>query len=344
MVIYCGPWSTMSSGKTNSSDRNPFHRMKKAIWITWENQIRNRSMASLLGADLFVFAHKGSRLKRYVRCSLDTIKAISNNHPDVVFAQNPSIFLNYLLILIRPILKFKLVSDAHFGGVIDFIGSSLFQRALDTCNRLVDMVIVTNKAHEEHVRAIGGRALVCEDPLPDLADYNSSVTEIDKMVLFICSFDIDEPYGLVFDAAALLWKEGFKIYVTGNYSKINIKPVNYPKVHFLGYIPQDAFYEKLFQASVILDLTSHDNCLVCGAYEAMAAEKPLVTSDRQCLREYFQAGTVFTEHESDKLIDAIKAAYANRDTMKLEIRNWKHRIIADQLQKAKTIRSILGLG
>jgi glycosyltransferase involved in cell wall biosynthesis len=317
--------------------------MKKAIWITWENQIRNRSMATLLGADLFVFAHKGSRLKRYIRCSSDTIKAIYNNHPDVVFAQNPSIFLNYLLIFIRPIFKFKLVSDAHFGGVIDFIGSSLFQRALDTCNRLVDMVIVTNKAHEEHIRSIGGNALVCEDPLPDLTDYNSSVTEIDKMILFICSFDIDEPYALVLDAAPLLQKDGFKIQITGNYSKINIEPANYPYVHFLGYLPEDAFYEKLFQASVILDLTSHENCLVCGAYEAMAAEKPLVTSDRLCLREYFQAGTVFTEHEDDKLIDAIKSAYINRDKMKLEIRNWKHRIIIEQTQKGKAIRSTLEL-
>ncbi|KAA0890510.1 glycosyltransferase [Oryzomonas rubra] len=317
--------------------------MKKAIWITWENQIRNKSMASLMDADLYIFAHKGNRLKRYVHCSYDTIRTIYFDNPAVVFAQNPSIFLNYLLILIRPIFKFKLVSDAHFGGVIDFIGSSVFQRALDRCNKSVDAVIVTNKAHADHIHSIGGNVFVCEDPLPNLECYNNHVEEIEKMVLFICSFDIDEPYDLALDAASSLIEDGFMLYVTGNYKKVNIKPGNYPHVRFLGFVPEHEFYEKLFQCSIVLDLTNHENCLVCGAYEAMSAVKPLVTSDRKCLKEYFKSGTVFTRHEKACLVEAVKTAYANKETLKEEIRNWKSLIIKEHKLKGEAIRSYLGL-
>jgi glycosyltransferase involved in cell wall biosynthesis len=317
--------------------------MKKAIWVTWENQIRNRSMAAMIGADLYVFTYKGNRLKRYIYCTYNTIKTINSNRPDVVFAQNPSIFLNYLLIMVRPLWGFKLVSDAHFGGVIDFIGSRLFQRTLDICNKCVDAVIVTNKAHADYIFSIGGNAIVCEDPLPDLECYNSHVAEIDKMVLFICSFDTDEQYELAFDAAKYLQEDGFKLYVTGNYSKVNIKPAEYPHVCFMGFMPEQVFYEKLFQSSVVLDLTTHDNCLVCGAYEAMSAVKPLVTSDRKCLRDYFESGTVFTRHEINSLVEAIKFAYANRDSMKKDIRDWKFRIMEEQKQKSNFIRSFLGM-
>jgi glycosyltransferase involved in cell wall biosynthesis len=317
--------------------------MKKAIWITWENQIRNRSMSALLGAALYVFAHRGSRLKRYILCSYDTIKTVYKNRPDVVIAQNPSIFLNYLLLMVRPFFGFILVSDAHFGGVLDFIGSPLFQRILNFCNRSVNTVIVTNNAHADYIRSIGGSAIVCEDPLPDIDRYNTHPEEIEKMVLFICSFDIDEPYRLTFNAAKQLADDGYELYVTGNYSKVGILPAEYPHVRFLGFVPEHEFYEKLFQASIILDLTEHENCLVCGAYEAMAAEKPLVTSDRKCLRNFFEAGTLFSEHEESSLVYAIKTAYENRYKMKDEIRNWKFQVLIEQERKGKAIRSALGL-
>jgi hypothetical protein len=83
--------------------------------------------------------------------------------------------------------------------------------------------------------------------------------------------------------------------------------------------------------------------MVCGAYEAMAAEKPLVTSDRKCLREFFEAGTIFTQHEEASLVKAIKTAYVNKKTMTDEISRWKSNILVMQKIKGNSIRSELGL-
>jgi hypothetical protein len=317
--------------------------MKKAIWITWEKQIRNRSMAAMLGVDLYVISHDHGRLRRYLYCAFDTISTIRKAKPDVVFAQNPSIVLNYLLLFWRYLFNFKLVIDAHFGGVTAYNGSYLFQKALDLCNRCAAFVIVTNKFHAEYVYAVGGNPIICEDPLPDLSIYDSGQEPSGKSVFFICSFDIDEPYIAAFDAAKLLTMEGFSFYVSGKYSKVGIIPANYPFVNFLGFVPEFQFYERLYKSDVVLDLTEHDNCLLCGAYEAMAAERPLVTSERVCLKEYFNKGTIFTQHDGKSIADAVKAAYQERVRLKVEIREWKLHVMKLQNERKSDLFAKLGM-
>lgn len=317
--------------------------MKKAIWITWEHQIRNRSMAAMLGADLHVIAHSGARLRRYLFCTYDTIATVRREKPAVVFAQNPSIVLNYLLLLARVLFGYRFVTDAHFGGVIAYNGNYLFQKALDLCNRSADLVIVTNRDHAAHVESIGGQALVCEDPLPDLARYDSGAAPEDRSVFFICSFDIDEPYESAFEAAHELSAESFRFYVSGNYAKVGIDPSDYPHVSFLGFVPEQHFYERLYQSDIVLDLTEHENCLVCGAYEAMAAERPLVTSDRACLRAYFDQGTVFTAHDSASIAEAIREAYRDRFRLRDNIREWKGRAVQTQNERRDVLRTTLGM-
>lgn len=296
--------------------------MNKVIWITWENQIRNKSMASMLGAKLFVFDCSGNLFIRYYKCLLKTFVALIKEKPKVVFAQNPSIILIYFLIFARFIFRYKLVSDAHFAGVIAYNGNIIFQKALDICNYFVDLVIVTNAEHVKYIHIIGGKAAICEDPLPDLTRHYAE-DKSGKNVFYICSYDVDEPYEIAFKAAELLAEDGFKFYVSGNYKKAKLNPYDYPSVNFLGYVSEQEYYTYLYQSSVILDLTESDNILLCGAYEAMAAEKPLVTSDTRCLRNYFNKGTVYSKHDETSIVNAINVAYKERYSLINEIINWK---------------------
>lgn len=171
--------------------------MTEKIWITWENQLRNRSMASLLGARLYTYVHRGSRLARYVVCTARTINTIRVEKPQVVFASNPSIVLACILIVARVFFRYRLVSDAHYGGVRACNGSKVFQRALDLCNRSADLVIVTNENHLRYIQKIGGHAIVCEDPLPAISHYRNEEKLDRRSVLCICSFDVDEPYRVI---------------------------------------------------------------------------------------------------------------------------------------------------
>jgi len=315
--------------------------MKEAIWVTWENQIRNRSMTTALSIPLYIINYKTSRIIRYILCIVKTFLLLIKEKPKVVFAQNPSVILNLFLLILRPIFQFKILSDAHFGGVEAYNGSRIFQKILDYNNRCMDAVIVTNMEHARHIERVGGKAFVCEDPLPDLSRFYKPNMDGEKNVFFICSYAIDEPYTIAFDAARLLFDEGYRFHVSGNYQKVGIDPKMYPHIHFLGFVSESEFYKTLFQSQVVLDLTSRENCLVCGAYEAMSALKPLVTSDRLVLRQYFNRGTVFSEHNLQSIADSVRYAYENRDILEKEIHMWVIQSKDDIANKITNIREFI---
>jgi glycosyltransferase involved in cell wall biosynthesis len=317
--------------------------VKTAVWITWENQIRNKSLSSRLGAELYVLSNNRTRLVRYVVCAAKSFLLIWRRRPSLVFAQNPSIVLAYLLILLRCVFRYTLVSDAHYAGVVAPDGNRFFQKALDFYNRHADFVIVTNDEHGKRVEAIGGNALVCEDPLPDIGRYTKADGEMVKKVFFICSFDVDEPYAETFQAAEALHEEGYTFWVSGNFKKVGIDPVEWPSIHFLGYVPESVFYSHMAESQVVVDLTTQENCLVCGAYEAMVLGRPLVTSNTLALRKYFSGGAIFVDHDPGCIADGVRLAYEQRETLKLNIEEWRRQAVSENTKKIKNIRELLRL-
>ena len=314
-----------------------------AIWIAWENQIRNESLSTRLGADLYVLLTEKTRLARYAICCYRSLRIIWKRRPKVVFAPNPSLVLAYLVLILRSVFRYHLVIDAHYAGVIAPSRYPFLQRVLDLCNQQADLVIVTNAVHSEHVKSVGGRALICEDPLPDIGRYGRAVSERSKDVFVICSFDVDEPYTNILEAAALLQPDGFVFWVSGNFKKARIKESDWPHVRFTGYVSDAEFYHRLAGAQVVVDLTEQENCLVCGAYEAMMLERPLVTSKTFALQKYFTGGTVFVHHQPQAIAEGIKLAYEKRAELREQIKDWKKQTVIDNAKKVKAIRALLNL-
>lgn len=315
--------------------------MSKFVWIVWEKQIRNKTLSSGIDASLYELVYGDTGIKRYFRCIKATLSILRMERPYVVFAPNPSIVLTLMLLISRKFFGFVFVSDAHYGGIISYVNIPFFQNLLDLCNRSAELVIVTNLVHAMHVQNIGGSAFVLEDPLPNLNQYKCDESRAGKNVFFICSFDLDEPYDEVFKAEKKLRKEGFVLYVSGNYKKAEICSDDYPTIRFLGYAPEHIFYKHLFMSNVVIDLTNNENCLVCGAYEAMAACKPIVLSDTYALREYFTAGALFAEHNCYSIANAIKSAVNKTVMLKSEILKWNESSSAKSKIKFKKLKKIL---
>jgi GTP:adenosylcobinamide-phosphate guanylyltransferase len=64
---------------------------------------------------------------------------------------------------------------------------------------------------------------------------------------------------------------------------------------------------------------------VCGAYEAIAAGKPLITSTTAALRSYFAEVAVFTAHDPPAIARAVEEAYAGRERLTLQVSAWSAR-------------------
>jgi hypothetical protein len=64
----------------------------------------------------------------------------------------------------------------------------------------------------------------------------------------------------------------------------------------------------LSSADLVVDLTLVDNCLVCGAYESVAAGVPLVLSAHDASRDLFHDGAHFTDNTAGSIEREVRAA------------------------------------
>lgn len=296
---------------------------RQLLWIDWGRHLRSETLSRRLGVALEEICCDGGRLWRYMRSVRRTVATIHERRPEVVIATNPSIVLGFLLLFLRKWYGFKLVSDAHYAGVRAFNEAWLLQRLLDFHNARVDLVVVTNESQARFLSSLGTRAYVCQDPLPDLPRVpQSSVTLGDRSAFLVCSFDPDEPYEAAFEAFSSLQEDGFTLFVSGNYQKAKADLSRFPWVRLLGFLPTNEYYGYFLSVSVVMDLTTREDCLVCGAYEALAAEKPLIVSRTVALKDYFGDAVVLTDNTSEAIRESVLSAFGRRDELAQKAKDW----------------------
>ena len=99
-----------------------------------------------------------------------------------------------------------------------------------------------------------------------------------------------------------------KLYVTGDYGTLDHALVRGapPNVRFTGFLDEADYWGLLQSADAIIDLTLMDNCLVCGAYEALALGKPMVLSRNPASLELFDSSAIFTDNTTSDIRGAIE--------------------------------------
>ena len=321
-----------------------FSSINKRIWITWENQRRNHTLSSALGAKLFQFDLKLNRFVRYPIALLKTFITFIKEQPVLIFVQNPSFVLSLFAVNYGRFLNIPIIVDAHNAGIYPFNGTKRWANRLAIyLFRFATFTIVTNDALAEYVKSKGGRPVVLPDPIPEFA-YQPQKKDLKGKFnfLFICTWASDEPYIDVIKAATLLEKTTC-IYITGN-SKgkekefDGILPEN---VILTGYLIEEDYVEMLYSCDAVVDLTIRENCLVCGAYEAVAMERPLIISDTKALREYFSTGALYTNNIHTDIAGKISMAIVERARMKEEIKILKTILVSEWDKKKKVFEELL---
>jgi hypothetical protein len=75
----------------------------------------------------------------------------------------------------------------------------------------------------------------------------------------------------------------------------------------------DNDYESMLHSvDLVLVLTKSEYCLLCGCYEAVASEKPLITSNTNTLKEYFK-GVYFVNNNGVDIASSIKKTIRNTE-------------------------------
>ncbi|PYR81217.1 MAG: hypothetical protein DMF87_06140 [Acidobacteria bacterium] len=320
-------------------------RAGRAVWITWERHRRTRELCRAFDIQLFELTARGPRLFRHPLLLLRTVVCLASTRPDTVFVQSPSILLGLWGGILKRVFGYTYVADLHNEAVEPFNYSfAAYHMALAWIARLADLCLVTNDPLKSIVEGRGGRAFVLPDRVPAVVDGETAATPHRRTpyVVFICSYAPDEPYLEVLSAASRL-SDGMTVYITGNPQGV-LRGVSIPaNVSLTGYLPAAEYEALLRGADAVIDLTRMDNCLVCGAYEAVAVERPLVTSDTRALRTYFNRGTVYADHTPESLAAAIQQAVAQKTRLAEEMRLLKLELGERWNEGAEQLRRLLAL-
>jgi glycosyltransferase involved in cell wall biosynthesis len=305
-----------------------------SIWLTWEVQRRNRSLADAVGATLHELLYSGNAIARYCVLTLRTLRVIRRAKPRVIYYQNPSLVLSALLATLKflRVTRAKLVGDFHNAGVHPPAAGFLVPWIV----RNSDLVVVSNKNLEPAIQALGGRCLSMPDPIPTLhgSPATAAPTAARFAVFFICSWAPDEPIFEVLRAAQIIASRepAVVMSITGRpkLEKIGWTEPVPANVRLTGFLAETEFEQRLLDASVVLDLTTRADCMVCGAYEAVSAEVPMVLSDNEPTRSYFRKGALFTDNTAESIAEELLRALANHTRLRADVIALKRELLDEE--------------
>jgi glycosyltransferase involved in cell wall biosynthesis len=286
----------------------------RACWITWERHRRSRSLTQELKIPLVELAKPGGRALRYARDSWATVVTLLGRRHRTVFVQVPSLVLGHLVLALALVLRFRVIVDAH-NAVIEGAESAGFPLRMlyRSVVRRADLIIVTNSSLAERVRRLGGRPGVLPDPVPELGSVPPRAAgESDSSeVVVISTWAADEPLGAVLEAARQLPPPLFFTITGRPRGPLADAARATERVRLSGFVSEQDYLALLARARVVVDLTTREDCLVCGAYEALALGRPLVVSDSRALRELLRDGAIFAENEPAAVALAVSEASAD---------------------------------
>ena len=294
----------------------------RRVWITWETQRRNRTLSRKVGAELFEIDMNVHRLLRYPLSLLKTVAVLLRTRPKLLFVQNPSLILAFFAVFYGRCFRLRVIVDAHNAGLFPLEGRNPWLNKIAArILRLATITIVSNEGLTAYVRSHGGTPFVLPDPIPDFeAPAEESQLRGKFNVLFVCSWAADEPFREVVRAAQLLDEDVF-IHMTGSRQKAERRlGADLPRnVVLTGYLSETEYTRMLHSCDVVIVLTTRDDCLVCGGYESVAAEKPLILSDTAVLREFFSRGALYTNNTAEDIASKIEKAIQVKDTLRSDI-------------------------
>ncbi len=317
--------------------------MSKSIFITWERHQRTRSLCEKLDITLFEVLSSKSGLARYWETIQKTLSILKSNRPDVLFVQNPSIVLSMLAVCLKPWFNYRLIVDAHNEAVEPFIHNNIFVRA--AAKFIIahsEKTIVTNSILADKVHSNKGDAIVLPDFLPSIAprDY-LAIAESDAVeITLICTYADDEPYDEVFKAVEALGNKA-QLHVTGKIpAKIDTNKIP-ENVKLLGFLSEHDYWETLFKSHIVIDLSTMNNCLVCGAYESLAIQKPLLLSKNEASLNLFGQYAIHVDNTSESIKAGIEELIHSYDSLVTKISAFKTSFTIREQKNIEYLRSLI---
>lgn len=286
--------------------------------LTWTDQRRTQELCAGLDLELVVLKTRWRGPVRYLLLGARTVGLLVRRRVRVLLVQNPSLILASLAVLLRALLGYRLIVDAHNEAVEPFINRQRWVKSLSRwVIRKADVTIVSNRQLAALVDAWGGRSFTLPDPIPVPPPASALRTlEGPFNVVLIATHAPDEPVAQIFEAVR---DTDVHLYVTGNPSRMDpmLAARAPPNVRFTGFLPDPDYWALLRSADAIIDLTLMQDCLVSGAYEALAVGTPMLLSNNRASVELFAGAAAFTDNTTADIRRGLERLRLGSDELKI---------------------------
>lgn len=305
----------------------------KSLFIVWYGYSRRAvSLTSELGGQVNFIYETGLNGRwltplRYLVQGWRTWHLLEREQPEVVLVQAPPIFAPLIVALWCELRGKTRLPGHQIPYAIDCHTGTFYARrwswALPLLRLLSRRAAVTLVASEAALGILQDwkvQGIFLVDGLPALSPATGTVgSEGEARVAVICSFDPDEPVTEIFATARLLPHITF--YLSGNPKRmaaklLSQKPEN---VILTGFLPDSVYTGLLKNVHGLVILTNERHVLNCGAYEALAVEKPAIISDWPGLRRCFTRGFVYVTNTPEAIAAGIEKMLREQTMLKNEI-------------------------
>lgn len=294
---------------TADSSGLPADLSARPTWLSWHWHQRTATITTEWGIEWIRLDTHRHGVPRYVELLARSLAALWRLRRTTVVVQSPSLLLATLAVTVAPVFGLHLVIDGHNESVQPFTHDTpLVRWLIRAVIGRADTVIVTNDQLAEVVRRYGGRPFVLPDAIPSAPPLTTPPSRPSlPVVLVICTYAADEPVDVFIETARQLLGTA-TIHLTGRPNRdaerlLATAPRN---LRVLGYLSESQYWAELRDAKVVVDLTLKPNCLVCGAYEAIAVGKAPILSDDVSSRRLFDGVATFVDNTAESLSDAIR--------------------------------------
>jgi glycosyltransferase involved in cell wall biosynthesis len=324
-----------------------FKKKAKNIFLAWSFPTRRSvTLSESLEAKLIFLNGERknifSRIFHYFLLSIKTLKALKSEKTDFVFVQNPPIYSLFPVFLYAKWYGKNYIIDSHTGT---FIVEKIHHHLFFLMHRYFSKFACALLLHNEDLSHIGKywRApyFILEDRIPGFEISQTKREEKESFnLVVICSYSSDEPIAEILQASQKLHDIHF--YLTGDFRKLrrDLRNTDSSSITFTGYLEERKYIKLLQDADAIMVLTKRPYTLLCGAYEAVAVGRPLITSNLPLLRRHFNKGTIHVENTAEGIEAGIREGFSRLEHLRkesVELREEKEREWNEKFEILKRI-------
>lgn len=276
------------------------------------NSQRSTTLASRLGYELHLLGRSGFRRPwtaffAYPWLAVRTIGILIKCRPRVAIVIAPPFVASLIALPLTRLLGTRLAIDIHSGAMLDRrwrwsvpIMGWLVRRSMTG--------IVTLESLAARLRSLGASVVVLPDPLPTPLEPAPMETAFATgSVVAICGWGQDEPIDALIDSAR---GEPWTLVVTGRVPTVRERDLP-SNVQLSGFVDDREYAELIRTAAVVVVLTTRDETLLSGAWEALAYRRPLVLSYTNALTTTFGPSVTYVGPDSSSIRHGVSAVLSD---------------------------------